>query len=139
MISITKKIEFEAAHRISNYPGSCSEIHGHTYKLEVTVSGEINRETDMVMDFKNLKEILQKTVIAHFDHALILKKNMENQTIFSSYLGKITWMESEPTAEQMLLWMVSSITPHLPSGVSLQKLKLHETSGSFATWKNIKG
>lgn len=139
MISITKKIEFEAAHRISNYPGSCSEIHGHTYKLEVTVLGEINPETDMVMDFKNLKDILQKTVIAHVDHALILKSSTENQTFFSSYPGKITWMQSEPTAEQMLLWMVSSITPHLPSGVSLLKLKLHETSGSFATWKNIKG
>ena len=139
MISITKKIEFEAAHRISNYPGSCSEIHGHTYKLEVTVSGEINPETDMVMDFKNLKEIIQKTVIVHFDHALILKNNRENRGIFSSYLGKITWMESEATAEQMLLWMVSSIPPHLPSGVSLQKLELHETSGSFATWKNITG
>ena len=139
MISITKKIEFEAAHRISNYPGSCSEIHGHTYKLEVTVSGEINPETDMVMDFKDLKEILQKTVVAYFDHALILKKTTDNQTIFSSYPGKITWMESEPTAEQMLLWMVSSTTPHLSSGVTLQKLKLPETSGSFATWKNIKG
>ena len=142
MISITKKIEFEAAHRISNYPGSCSEIHGHTYKLEVTVSGEINRETFMVMDFKDLKEILQKTVIANFDHALILKNNRENRAVFSSYLWKITRMETEPTPEQkrrLLVWMVSSIPPHLPSGVSLQKLELHETSGNFAIWKNIKG
>ena len=138
MISITKKIEFEAAHRISNYPGPCSEIHGHTYKLEVTVSGLISPKTDLVMDFKSLKEILQKTVIARVDHTLILKSSRENQTIFSSYPGKITWMESEPTAEQMLLWMVSAITPHLPSGVSLLKLKLYETSGSFASWKTNK-
>ena len=139
MISITKKIEFEAAHRISNYPGSCREIHGHNYKLSVTVSGEINSETDMVLDFKILKEIIKKAVIDRFDHSLILKINPENERIFSSYLGKIIWMESEPTAEQMLLWIASALSPLLPKKVSLAKLKLHETSGSWASWKNNKG
>ncbi|MBA4301488.1 MAG: 6-carboxytetrahydropterin synthase QueD [Cyclobacterium sp.] len=138
MIYLTKKIEFEAAHRISNYPGTCSEIHGHTYYLEVTVSGKVDWNTDMVLDFKILKSIIQTGVIDHFDHALILKRNSENEKIFSSYPGKIAWMESEPTAEQMLLWIVSSISPLLPDEISLAKLKLHETSGSWASWKDNK-
>lgn len=139
MISITKKIEFEAAHRLSNYHGSCSEIHGHTYKLAATVEGMIDPETDMIYDFKTFKNLLQVSVLDRFDHALILKENSENRRIFSSYTGKITWMESEPTAERMIEWMAKKITTLLPSTIELVELQLHETSGSFTTWKNNKG
>lgn len=93
----------------------------------------------MVLDFKILKNIIKTGIIDHFDHALILKRNSENEKFFSSYPGKIVWMESEPTAEQMLLWIASSISSLLPDEVSLFKLKLHETSGSCASWKNNKG
>lgn len=135
MISITKKIEFEAAHRLSNYPGPCREIHGHTYKLEVTVTGPIDSNTDMVMDFKELKKILQKAVLDPFDHALILKESEENREIFSGYSGKITWMETEPTAERMIQWIFSQIKKELPTSIGLVDLTLHETSGSFASWR----
>ncbi|MEB2780483.1 6-carboxytetrahydropterin synthase [Algoriphagus sp. C2-6-M1] len=136
MISLTKKIEFEAAHRLSNYQGSCSEIHGHTYKLAATVRGLIDPDTDMILDFKILKSILQLSVLDPLDHALILKENPENRRIFSAYTGKITWMESEPTSERMIEWMAIKITALLPSTIELIELQLYETSGSFTTWKN---
>lgn len=135
MISITKKIEFEAAHRLSNYDGSCREIHGHTYKLEVTVTGPIQDDTDMVLDFKILKKNLSETVLKHFDHSLILKDEPGNRQVFDAYTGKITWMNHEPTAERMLVWMASALSPLLPKSTSLESLRLYETSGSFASWK----
>jgi 6-pyruvoyltetrahydropterin/6-carboxytetrahydropterin synthase len=135
MICITKKIEFEAAHRLSNYSGACSQIHGHTYKLEVTLCGPIDPETDMIMDFKNLKLILRNTVLSHFDHSLILKDNPENRMIFADYSGKVTWMETEPTAERMIEWIVREVSRILPQGLALTKLKLYETSGSYASWE----
>ncbi|MEB2785336.1 6-pyruvoyl trahydropterin synthase family protein [Algoriphagus persicinus] len=139
MISLTKKIEFEAAHRLSNYQGSCSGIHGHTYKLAATVRGLIDPDTDMILDFKTLKSILQLSVLDPLDHALILKENPENRRIFSAYTGKITWMESEPTSERMIEWMSIKIKALLPSTIELIELQLYETSGSFTTWKNNKG
>lgn len=135
MISITKKIEFEAAHRLSNYDGPCKEIHGHTYKLEVTVTGPIQDDTDMVLDFKILKKLLSETVLKHFDHALILKDEPGNRQIFGAYQGKIIWMDHEPTAERMLVWIASSLSTLLPPPTSLESLKLYETSGSYASWK----
>lgn len=139
MISLTKGIEFEAAHRLSNYQGSCSEIRGHTYKLAATVGGMIDPDTDMILDFKTLKSILQLSVLDPLDHALILKENPENRRVFSAYTGKITWMQSEPTSERMIEWMAKKITALLPSTMELIELHLHETSGSFTTWKNIRG
>lgn len=139
MLSITKKIEFEAAHRLSNYAGACRQIHGHTYKLEVTVAGPVDADTDMILDFKDLKKIIKSAVLEDFDHALILKDNAANRKIFEHYTDKITWMDTEPTAERMILRMVQSLIPLLPPPTRLQELKLYETSGSYASWKNIKG
>lgn len=139
MITITKKVEFEAAHRLSNYQGACSEIHGHTYKLAATFGGIIDPDTDMILDFKILKNILKLSILEPLDHRLILKENAENRGIFSAYTGKITWMESEPTSERMIEWMAKRLTALVPSSIELVELHLHETSGSFTTWKNNKG
>jgi 6-pyruvoyltetrahydropterin/6-carboxytetrahydropterin synthase len=139
MITLTKKFEFEAAHRISNYEGPCREIHGHTYKLEVTISGPINPETDMILDLKILKNIIKTSIIEQFDHALLLKDNEENRKFFKDYSGKITWMKTEPTVEQLLQRMAVALQPLILPPVHLDSLLLYETSDSFACWKNIIG
>lgn len=135
MISITKKIEFEAAHRLSNYAGDCRQLHGHTYKLEVTISGPVQADTDMVLDFKVLKEILKSAVLVPFDHALILKDNPQNRQDFGNYTGRITWLPTEPTAERMVLFLADSIGSLLPASTRLDSLRLFETSNSYATWQ----
>lgn len=139
MITLTKKFEFEAAHRISNYEGLCREIHGHTYKLEVTISGPIDPETDMILDFKTFKCLVKTSVIEQFDHALLLKDNKENRKLFEHYSGKITWMKTEPTAERMLQGMADTLQRLIPPPAQLDSLLLYETSNSFASWKNIIG
>ncbi|MDF2156509.1 6-carboxytetrahydropterin synthase [Algoriphagus sp. CAU 1675] len=139
MITLTKKFEFEAAHRISNYEGPCLEIHGHTYKLEVTISGPIDPVTDMILDFKTFKNLVKKSIIEQFDHALLLKDNEENRKLFEGYAGKIAWMNSEPTAERMLQGMADTLQRLISAPAQLDSLLLYETSSSFACWKNSIG
>ena len=74
-IRITKKFSFEMAHALYNYDGLCRNIHGHTYKLEVTLLGEAQKNAGqpkdgMVMDFGALKKLVNKKIVHVFDHAL---------------------------------------------------------------------
>ena len=83
LIRITKEFKFEMAHALKGYDGPCKNIHGHSYVLNVTVSGypiidETNPKLGMVMDFGDLKKIVRKAVIDIFDHALVLNNKMPN-------------------------------------------------------------
>ena len=133
MLSITKIFTFEAAHRISDYQGACSNLHGHSYVLHVTVSGE-ELENDMLVDFKVLKKILKEEIIQVLDHALVLKDTEKNRQDFAGVNQKIFWMPHEPTAERMLLWMKDGVIPLLPPNVQLTSLLLYETATCYATW-----
>lgn len=135
MLSITKLFSFEAAHRISNYQGACSQVHGHSYKLQITISAEMPGENDMVLDFKILKELVQSHILALLDHSLMLKDNAENRQFFINYPGKIYWMDSEPTAERMLLDISRKLEPVLPGHVNLEEIVMFETETSFAKWR----
>lgn len=135
MLSITKIFSFEAAHRISNYQGACSQVHGHSYKLQITVSAEMPGENDMILDFKILKELVQNHVLSLWDHSLMLKENAENRQFFLNYPGKIYWMDSEPTAERMLLNISGKLGPVLPDHVNLEEIVLFETETSYSKWR----
>ncbi len=135
MLSITKIFSFEAAHRISNYQGACSQVHGHSYKLQITVSADKPEENDMILDFKVLKDLVQNHIISFWDHSLMLKENAENRQFFLNYPGKIYWMESEPTAERMLLDISQKLRPVLPDHVELEEINLFETETSQAKWR----
>lgn len=70
-MKITKEITFDSAHMLSNYNGKCNNLHGHTYKLQIEVEGNINPKTCMLIDFNELKEIINNNIMQKFDHALI--------------------------------------------------------------------
>ena len=79
-VRVTKQFTFEAAHALDNYDGKCKDIHGHSYHLEITVSGKPKKDDalsdcGMVIDFSEVKAILKKEVIPLFDHRLILRKD----------------------------------------------------------------
>jgi 6-pyruvoyltetrahydropterin/6-carboxytetrahydropterin synthase len=65
--SVTCTFTFEAAHRLAWHPGKCRNLHGHSYRLDVTVSGPLD-SNGVVMDFDRLTEIVDHEVIAHWDH-----------------------------------------------------------------------
>lgn len=117
MIEITKQFRFEAAHFIPNHPGLCKNLHGHQYLLEVTISGELNEKTKMVMDFGDLKKIVKENIVDKYDH---------------SYLNDYF---EYPTAENMVQFFAKVLTAKLPWGINLRKIKLWETHNSYATWR----
>ena len=85
-IRLTKEFSFEAAHALDGYDGPCREIHGHSYRLFVTVKGHPSEDSrdpkyGMVMDFGILKRIVQEEVVSTFDHALVLRDSEEGRAL----------------------------------------------------------
>ena len=84
MTTVTKIFTFDACHHLPHYDGACNKQHGHTYKLEVTVTGKVDRDITnpkcgMIIDFKDLKKIVDDTVISNHDHSK-LNDFFENPT-----------------------------------------------------------
>ena len=115
MIRVIKEYRFEAAHRLTNYVGPCSNIHGHSYRVQVCF--ERGRDEDlgqrscsrlndqgMVVDFKDIKGIIGDWIMQNFDHALILDKDDPLlKHVFEAGLSslKTFYMEGSPTAERI--------------------------------------
>jgi 6-pyruvoyltetrahydropterin/6-carboxytetrahydropterin synthase len=139
-IRITKQFTFEAAHALYGHDGDCRNIHGHSYKLEVTLIGmPINQpghpKHGMVMDFSDLKKIVAKEILAPFDHALIIDSSSPYANHdFSSLAQKLELVPYQPTCENMLIDFAGKIKFNLPDEVKLHSLRLAETGTSFAEW-----
>lgn len=141
-IRLTKEFNFEMAHALYNYDGACRHIHGHSYRLFVTVIGspladETNPKHGMVMDFSVLKRIVVPSVVERFDHALVLPDKEENRAcleMLQNCYGNIELVDYQPTCENMIIDIAKTIKAQLPTGVELHHLKLHETATSYAEW-----
>jgi 6-pyruvoyltetrahydropterin/6-carboxytetrahydropterin synthase len=141
MIRITKEFRFEMAHALLGYDGMCSNIHGHSYQLSVTLIGKpVNNIADpkngMVMDFGELKDIVKTQIIDKFDHALVLNNATPEKEKMSSLplFEKVIFLPYQPTCENMLPDIAERISKHLPEKIKLHNLKLRETNNSFAEW-----
>ena len=142
IIRITKEFKFEMAHALMGYDGPCKNIHGHSYELNVTVAGYPIEETGhpklgMVMDFGDLKKIVQREIVGVFDHAVVLNSNSPHKDLADSiedHSQRIVLVPYQPTSELMLFDFVERIKPHLPQNVFLHSLKLYETANSYAEW-----
>jgi len=140
-IRITKLFSFEMAHALENHDGGCQNIHGHSYKLRVTIIGEPaadfpSPKEGMLMDFSDLKHIVNKHIIEKYDHALVLKSTTNAQLVqlLKKQYQKIEIVEYQPTSEQLLLDFVSILQKVLPQNVQLFSLRLSETETSYAEW-----
>ncbi len=140
IIRLTKEFTFEMAHILEGYDGPCKNVHGHSYRLLVTVIGAPNLAKEhpkygMVMDFGQLKTIVKTKVIDRFDHVLLIKSDSEllKQCNILS-LGKIEPVDYQPTCENLLTHIAQIISNELPQEVKLHNLKLHETGTSYAEW-----
>jgi len=129
------------AHALYGYDGPCKNIHGHSYQLEVTVSGEPRNDPShpkhgMVMDFSDLKKIVNETIVGPLDHALLLNGNSPHKNIpqLDQNFEKVLFVDYQPTCENMLLDFKNRIIKRLPHSVKLVNLKLKETPNSFAEW-----
>lgn len=122
MVTVTKIFNFEASHKLPHYEGACHKLHGHSYKLEVTVGGKVitdpnNPKCGMIIDFKDLKKIVNEVAVDKYDH---------------SYLNDFF---QNPTAEIMVEDIGANIEFRLPSEIHLVSCKLWETATSYAEYK----
>ena len=128
------------AHVLEGYDGLCSNMHGHSYILSVTVIGEPitqngNPKLGMVMDFGDLKNIVNPLIIHRFDHAVaVMDKTSIYQHLTDAKLARIEALPFQPTCENMLEYFADIIAAKLPVGVKLHHLKMHETATSYAEW-----
>lgn len=142
VVRLTKEFSFEMAHSLSGYDGACREIHGHSYKLFVTVQGKPNDDPSdpkygMVMDFGELKRIVGRLIVDRYDHALVIRRTTENGDAIDalrSLYHKIEICDYQPTCENMVSRFAEEIRRELPPGIELFSIKLHETATSFAEW-----
>ena len=141
-IRLTKEFTFESAHALDGYDGLCREIHGHSYRLFVTIKGEPiceegNPKMGMVMDFGDLKRIVNSEIVDRLDHSFVLRdseQNVELKETLSAKFSKVVLVDYQPTCENMLADFAARISGRLPEGVKLHSLKMHETATSFAEW-----
>ena len=141
IIRLTKEFSFEAAHALGGYDGPCREIHGHSYRLFVTIKGEPSTDPEnpkqgMVMDFGVLKKIVSEEIISRFDHALVLRSTADEalRNLLSEQFDNLVVVDYQPTCENMLDDFSRRISARLPEGVVLHSLRLHETATSYAEW-----
>lgn len=139
MIRITKKFKFEMAHALYGYDGLCKNIHGHSYKLFVTVRGKVKNESGstkngMVLDFDMIKNIVKPEIIDKYDHSLVLNADSPHSEIDFSAFDKVFFLPYQPTSENLVADFALKIKKHLPKGIELYKVVISETATSFAEW-----
>lgn len=140
-VRITKEFVFDMAHALHNYDGLCRNIHGHTYRLCVTLLGKPiddpnNVKLGMVMDFGELKRIVKEPLVEKFDHALVLNTthNLAQRLEGIQDYNKIIELPFQPTCENLIIHFAQEIIKRLPQEVRLHSLRLYETPTSFAEW-----
>lgn len=141
IIRLTKSFTFEMAHALFNYNGKCKNIHGHSYKLLVTVIGMpptlSGDPTDgLLIDFGDLKRIVNGCVIEPFDHALVVQKKYSNElnNALETNFERLIYVDYQPTCENLIIDFADKIKEQLPSTVSLHHLTLHETATAYCEW-----
>lgn len=139
-VQLTKIFTFEMAHALPGYDGACRNLHGHSFRLEVTISGipleqPGHPKNGMVMDFKDLKKIVKESVIEIVDHALLLPESFAPELVAALRVQfeKVVTVPFQPTCEHVIVWFARQIQPNLPENIRLRKLVLYETATSFAT------
>ena len=141
-IRITKQFTFETGHALYGYDGKCRNVHGHSYKLSVTVIGSPSTDTSdvklgMVIDFGDLKKIVEEEIIDPFDHATVFNKNTPHITLAKELTDrghKVILANYQPTSENMVIDFAEKIKARLPQHIQLHSLKLRETGTAFAEW-----
>lgn len=127
------------AHAIYGYPGACKNIHGHSYKLYVTIGGNSAQNTyipspGFIYDFKLLKKTVNECIIQKLDHSLVLSHEFLAQNYSLDKSENLQEWEIERSAENILLYIKNNLNIVLPPEVKLLKLKLYETTDSYAEW-----
>ena len=140
-IRVTKEFSFEMAHALWNYDGPCKNVHGHSYRLFVTLIGEpINDKNNpkhgMVIDFGDLKRIVNTEIVDRFDHTAVVSSDVEKARLdaLNQMFGNVLVVDYQPTCENMVVDIANRIMPFVSDKVKLHNIRLFETATSYAEW-----
>lgn len=128
-ITVVKEFSFDSAHYLPEYDGPCRNMHGHTYKLQIGITGTLleDDKVGMIMDFSILKKIVKEHIIDNLDHAVL------NEVKYQHF-------PKNPTAENMVYW-ISRMFPAIlheavkKNDICLTFIRLWETPTSYAEWR----
>jgi 6-pyruvoyltetrahydropterin/6-carboxytetrahydropterin synthase len=119
MYSVVKRFKFDAAHRLEDYDGKCYQLHGHTWYVEVEVSGERLSETNILIDFGDLKRIIEDKVITYLDHTNL----------------NVSISEDNPTAEFIAKWIYDELLNIIKLyNLHLDEVRVWESENSYAKY-----
>lgn len=136
MTKVTKTVKFDAAHVLTNHQGLCKNLHGHTYRVDVTVEGD--ESTDMVIDFKELKNLANEVICSLFDHAFIYNTESEGEREIAAVVEKhgmrAVAIPFRSTAENLAKHFYGLLAPRLSASSRLATVKVWETADSCAEY-----
>jgi 6-pyruvoyltetrahydropterin/6-carboxytetrahydropterin synthase len=143
MITITRKLEFDAGHRIPDHKSQCRNLHGHRYTLEITLAGKVidregSSDNGMIMDFSDVKALAKQHLVDVWDHAfLAYAKDSPVLDFLASLPGhKTVVIDRIPTVENLAQTAFDILEPvyrdRYGNQLKLQKLVLHETPNCWA-------
>ena len=136
MTTVTKTVRFDAAHILTNHQGLCKNLHGHTYRVDVSVAQADGAGGDMVIDFKDLKRIAAETVCDRFDHAFIYSTASEGEREIAAVVERhgmrTVALPFRSTAENLAKLFFGELREKVPGLVSV---KVWETADSCAEYR----
>uniref|UniRef100_Q3ATI1 6-carboxy-5,6,7,8-tetrahydropterin synthase n=1 Tax=Chlorobium chlorochromatii (strain CaD3) TaxID=340177 RepID=Q3ATI1_CHLCH len=138
---ISRKIEIDYGHTLPNSFSFCNQLHGHRGVVVATVEGNIisqeqHSQQGMVMDFKFLKDIMVEQIHDKLDHGFaVWKHDTEDLEFITRRNTRVLITDEPPTAECLARWAFHQMQPHLPAGVTLQRIRWYETPNNWADYE----
>jgi 6-pyruvoyltetrahydropterin/6-carboxytetrahydropterin synthase len=130
-VRISREFRFDAAHRILGHAGRCAWLHGHGYRLGVTVEATRLSARDMVMDFADLSAVVRAAGLDRWDHSTLLRRDdplvASLTTVQAAAPERLVPFTENPTAEELAREAFEAIDKRLPEGVRLAGVTVHET------------
>lgn len=135
---ISKSFTFEASHILPKHPGKCSRLHGHSWKLTVSVEGNINPSTGFVCDYAELSKVVHVHVIEPIDHSHL----GQGQAMTGSFPVSVPYLGIDfyPSSENLcraIFKLLQPLIKEIQSGITLSKVRIEETCTSAAEWSAV--
>lgn len=142
-MQITRRLEFDAGHRIPDHSSQCRHLHGHRYAIEITLSGQIittagQSDNGMVMDFSEVKALAKAHLVDAWDHAFLAYRGDEDVVKFLASINghKTVLLDRVPTAENLASIAFATLAPvyrnKFDNQLRLDRIRIYETPNCWA-------
>lgn len=139
MFKVSKEFSFDMAHMLDGHDGKCQNLHGHTYKLQVEIAGDLYQsgvKKGMVIDFSDLKAVVKKSILDPIDHAFIYDLTSERETqvahLLQNLQSKTFALTTRTTAEEMARFIFHRLKNE--ENLPVSAIRLWETPTSFCEY-----